>query len=85
MEKHFFTFGQAHAHRVVHNGVGVTLDCDSVVQINAPDYGAARERLIDLIGSNKFAFQYTEDSMNFEYFPRGVVLELTVDKPGEKE
>ena len=74
MTKFFFTFGQDHTHR--YNGV--TLDCDSVVQINALDEGKARERMVDAFGM-KWGFSYSEERMNEslkKYYPRGVVLVL---------
>ena len=54
---------------------GVTLDCYSVVEITAADYGAAREIMFENFG-RKWSMQYTEASMKMEYFPRGVVLRL---------
>jgi len=71
MEKHYFSFGQNHTHR--YNGV--TLDCDGIVEIQAEDAGEARQKMFDAFGP-KWAFQYTEETYNPEYFPRGVVLQL---------
>lgn len=73
-QKFFFTFGQDHVHRYE----GVTLDCDSVVQINAIDEEAARIRMRDAFGL-KWGFSYSEESMKEslkKYYPRGVVLVL---------
>ncbi len=71
MNKHYFTFGQDHAHRYGRT----TLDCDSVVEITARDGHVAREKMFDLFGQ-KWSFQYTEETYKEEYFPRGVVLRL---------
>ena len=74
MNKFFFTFGQVHVHRYG----DVTLDCDSVVQINADDEGAAREKMVECFGM-KWGFSYDEERMNEslkKYYPRGVVLVL---------
>jgi len=71
MKKFFFTFGQNHAHR--YNGV--TLDCDSVVQINAEDEGKARDKMVDMFGM-VWGFSYSEERIQMHYYPRGVVLEV---------
>jgi len=71
MSKHYFTFGQCHTHRYD----SITLDCDSVVEIEARDGHQAREKMFELFGA-KWGFQYTEDTYDQEYFPRGVVLRL---------
>jgi len=76
MKRYYFTFGQNHLHRVR----GVTLDCDSVVEITAPDTDAARAVMFELFG-NKWSMQYDDDTYNPEYFPRGVVLRRTVGEP----
>ncbi len=73
MIRYFFSFGQVHTHRYGE----VTLDCDSIVQIDAPDYGAAREKMVDHFGQ-AWHMQYTDETYQPEYFPRGVVLHLTV-------
>ena len=73
MSRHYFTFGQCHTHR--HGQI--TLDCDSVVEITAEDEGIARDRMFELFGP-KWGFQYTEETLNLEYFPRGIVLRLEV-------
>ena len=71
MSKHYFTFGQCHTHR--HGNL--TLDCDSVVEIEARDGYLAREKMFELFGT-KWGFQYTEDTYEPAYFPRGVVVRL---------
>ena len=82
MNKYYFTFGQIHSHVIN----GVTLDKDSVLLINAETEGAAREFFINTTNSTKWAFTYSEVP-EMEYFPRGIVLELTVYdfKPGVTE
>lgn len=70
-QKYYFTFGQDHTHRLNN----VTLDCDSVITITAPDQGSARGRAFELFG-RKWSFCYAEDDMDLTHFPRGVVLEL---------
>ena len=69
--KFYFTFGQNHTHRCN----GVTLDCDGVVEIKAENGKQARQIMFDTFG-RKWAFQYTEETMEMDYFPRGVVLKL---------
>ena len=71
MSKHYFSFGQMHTHRLN----GVTLDCDGILCVEAKNSDVARKKVFDLIG-NKFAFQYTEETLKLKYFPRGVVLTL---------
>ena len=78
MEKHFFSFGQNHVHRVHEGGRSVTLDCDSIVQINAIDGGVARTKMFDMVGP-QWGMHYTEKTIDLSYFPRGVVLEITVE------
>jgi hypothetical protein len=73
-QKFFFTFGQDHTHRYD----SVTLDCDSVVQINAETEEHARIRMVDAFGM-KWGFSYSEERMEEslkKYYPRGVVLVL---------
>ena len=71
MSKHYFTFGQCHTHRYGQT----TLDCDGVVEITARDGHVAREKMFALFGS-KWGFQYTEETYEKEYFPRGIVLSI---------
>lgn len=73
MSRYCFTFGQDHVHRAE----GVTLDCDSVVEIMAPDSESARAKMFELFG-RKWSMQYDHDSINLSYFPRGIVLRLDV-------
>ena len=76
MEKFYFTFGQNHTHRYVQNGVGVTLDCDGVVEITAVDGNVAREIMFEAFGM-KWSMQYPATKPNvLDYFPRGIVLRL---------
>jgi len=69
--RHYFTFGQDHTHRVNN----VTLDKDSVVEIVADNQASARCKMFDTFDA-KWAMQYTEDTLDMRYFPRGVVLTL---------
>ena len=73
MEKHYFTFGQSHTHR---HSSGITLDCDSVVEIIGQDSAACRAKMFDTFGKT-WAMQYSEDRLDLSYFSRGVVLTLT--------
>lgn len=75
MQKHYFSFGQEHVHR--YNDT--TFDCDSIVQINAPNGSAARTKMFEVFGQ-KWAGHYSESDVNFKYFPRGVVIVLTCDE-----
>lgn len=65
-QKFWFTFGQQHVHSVD----GVTFDKDLVVEIEAEDYNAAREKMAETFGL-KWAFQYDE-MPDMDYFPRGI-------------
>jgi hypothetical protein len=67
MSKHYFTFGQNHAHSVS----GRTFDKDSVVEIEAADPDAARKIMFDTFGQ-KWSFQYPEPP-DMKYFPRGII------------
>ena len=71
MIKQYFTFGQNHTHRYGN----ITLDYNSVVEIEAPDYATARIIMVYNFG-DKWAFQYSSETMDMSYFPRGVVLRL---------
>ena len=73
-KKYYFTFGQSHTHRVH----GVTLDCDSVVEITAEDGYSARGKMFDTF-DKEWSMQYSEDTVELSYFPRGIVLRLTAD------
>jgi hypothetical protein len=66
-KKFYFTFGQSHTHS--YNGK--TLDKDCVVEIEAKDSNAARDKMFEAFG-NKWSFQYDE-LPNMEFFPRGVM------------
>jgi len=69
MAKHYFSFGQAHVHRID----GVTLDADCLLMVEDDDAENARQRVWDTIGA-KWAMQYSEDRVNFKWFPRGEVI-----------
>lgn len=61
----YFTFGQAHVHRVD----GFTWDCDVVCKITAPD---PRSVMVDAFGI-KWAFEYASlGEVGIERYPRGV-------------
>lgn len=66
MGKYYFTFGQSHAHRVNN----IIFDKDCVVEIEAEDYGSAREKMFDNF-NDKWSFQYVEIP-DMGYFPRGI-------------
>jgi len=69
MGKHYFTFGQIHAHRVN----GKTFDADSVVMIEAPDASVAREIMVENFGL-KWSHQYSSlEDVNLAYYSRGVI------------
>lgn len=73
MNKYYYSFGQSHTHRITHNLRAVTIDCDSIVEVIAEDMDAARDHMFNLFGQ-KWSMQYTLDSLDLNYFPRGVVL-----------
>jgi hypothetical protein len=66
MSKHYFTFGQDHAHAVN----GFTFDKDVVAVIEAQDSSAARDRMFEVFGP-KWAFQYDITPPDMSDFPRG--------------
>ncbi len=66
MKKYYFTFGQIHTHSVN----GITFDKDIVVEIEAENYGKARQRMVDTFGL-VWCFQYKKKP-EMEFFPRGV-------------
>ena len=74
MVSYFFSFGQDH----VHQYGDVTLDCDCIVQIDAPSDGAARQRMFQCFGP-RWSIQYTAADLDLTYFPRGIVLQLRVE------
>lgn len=67
MKKFYATMGQGHTHRIN----GVTIDCDSVVEIEAGDYNAAYE-FCNVLFERKWCSLYENPEMDF--YPRGVVL-----------
>ena len=66
MGKHYFTFGQAHVHRVN----GKTFDKDCVIEIEAESCVAARQIMVDNFGQ-KWASQYKE-LPDMSYYPLGI-------------
>ncbi len=68
MSTFYISFGQDHVHKID----GVTLDCDILLKVVAPSEGEARERVFAAIGKRWFT-SYTEDTVDFEHFPRGFV------------
>ena len=66
--KYYVSFGQSHVHRID----GVTLDADALLEVVAKDEGEVRDRVFSAIGA-KWSMIYDEDSIKFEYFPRGAV------------
>jgi hypothetical protein len=70
MPKYYFTFGQAHVHTVQGN----VFDKDSIAEIEAPDYGAARDIMFSHCGT-VWAFQYPESALTermLSFYPRGI-------------
>jgi len=68
MSVYYFSFGQSHVHRID----GVTLDADVLLRVEDDDQVNARHRVFDAIGP-KWHTQYTEENVDFSYFPRGYV------------
>lgn len=71
-DKHYFTFGQDHIHHVDHD---IMLDKDGVLCIEASSPVAARSFIMKLLG-RKWAMQYTAESIELDYYPRGVILTI---------
>lgn len=70
--KQYFTLGQVHRHELLTNdGETIYLDKDSVVEIEAPSAGEAREKFTKLC-NHQWAFQYDQPP-KMEYFPRGII------------
>ena len=69
METYYFSFGQDHTHRID----GTTLDADVLLEVEAKDSEEARDRVWRAFGA-KWSMQYDEDTVNFNYFPRGSVV-----------
>lgn len=62
----FFTFGQAHVHRVN----GKTFDCDCVVKITSPD---PRQTMFENFGA-KWSMEYKEMTpKTLKFFKRGII------------
>lgn len=66
--KFYFSFGQGHVHRVN----GKTFDCDSIVEIHADNEKEARDVMFKTFGKKWFT-SYTEETLDLQYFPRGVI------------
>lgn len=73
MKKFYFTCGQSHRHIIDAKRVW---DKDSVISVSASNEDAAREFVFTKFG-DKWSFVYTEDEINMNYFPRGVIAEFT--------
>ena len=71
--KHTFyaTLGQAHTHRIC----GVTLDCDSLLEITADNYNDAYEYCNEIF-ERRWCSLYEPGELRTDLFPRGVVLTL---------
>ena len=70
--KFYATLGQAHVHRVS----GVTLDCDSLLEVESPDYNAAYSFCNELFKGVWCSLYETAD---LDLYPRGVVLSLKTE------
>lgn len=68
MEKFFFTCGQSHVHQL---SGGKVWDKDSVLQVNAENETAARDRVVRLFGL-KWSMSYTEEEISMEYYQNGI-------------
>lgn len=68
MQTYYFSFGQDHTHYIG----GITLDADVLLKVTASDSDVARQCVFDAIGP-RWSMQYSEDDVNFAYFPRGSV------------
>jgi hypothetical protein len=66
MNRYYFTFGQAHAHRVG----GFTYDKDVVCVINAYTSAEARKLAFEAFGE-LWAFEYVAEP-EMRFFPRGL-------------
>lgn len=67
MSTYFFTCGQSHSHNVN----GKIWNKDSVLQVNAKNENAAREKVFSLFGA-KWSMCYGYDDISMEYYPNGV-------------
>ncbi len=68
MSTFYVSFGQDHVHRLG----DITLDKDILLKITALDGHVARERAFKALG-RQWSMLYTEETVQFEYFPRGFV------------
>lgn len=71
--KFYITMGQCHTHSVFHGGRNITVDKDSIVEVEAPDACAANEKAFELFGP---IFSRVCEEPNLEFYPRGIVLSL---------
>ena len=81
--KYYFSFGagQVHKSNDIDPGIeGAVLDVESLVQIEAPSFHEARD-LMWFHFAAQWSMQYDEESIRFEYFPRGVILLMDTSKP----
>lgn len=74
MTKFYATMGQGHTHRIN----GVTIDCDSVLEVQADDYNTAYE-FCNILFERRWCSLYEKPDMTL--YPRGVVLSFNVQKP----
>ena len=67
--KTYFTFGQAHEHRVNSK----TFDKACVVEIEAPTHEEVRKKMMETFGQ-KWAFQYNDlESVGMDFYKRGII------------
>jgi len=75
MNKYYATLGQSHTHRVN----GVTLDCDSLLEVEAETYDQAYSYCQELF-EGQWCSLY--DKPDLDLYPRGVVLKIVVPITG---
>ena len=69
MPKYYLTFGRDHRHVVD----GVVFDKDCVAEIEANDYGSARDMAFSKLGA-KWCFMHENiDQVEMRFYPRGVI------------
>ncbi len=69
MSKFYVSFGQIHTHRID----DITFDCDSLLEFEAESIEEARNRVFGSQIKDKFFTVYSENSVEFKYFPRGAI------------
>jgi len=72
MKTYYFTFGTNH----IHHGMCMA---NYWIQITAPSYGEARTAMFEKY-TDKWAFQYDDDSFDRSFFPGGMYEAITVDE-----